>query len=234
MEWNEIERVLVVFAHPDDAEFGSAGTSARLAKEGKKVFYAVVTDGSKGSSDPDISPENIIALRKREQCEAAEILGVSDVSFLGFEDAMLEPTLDVRKAITAVIRKYKPDVIICPNPDRSLSMNVFVQHPDHLAVGEAALAAIYPTARDRMTFPDLIAQGLEPHKVNEIWVTGTSSPDFYVDITETIETKVRALRAHASQVDGDRVAEFIPERAKQMGEAEGMGFAEGYKRITLG
>ncbi len=233
MEWDEIKRMLVVFAHPDDAEFGSAGTSAKAAEAGKDVFYAVVTDGSKGSSDPAMTRETLIALRQKEQCDAAEIVGVKDVSFLGFEDGMLEPTLAVRKAITAAIRKYKPDVVITPPPERNTSANVFVQHPDHLAAGEAALAAVYPCARDRMTFPDLAAAGLDPHVVREVWITGTGTPDHFIDITTTIDTKVRALQAHASQVGHREVSEFVPARSKQVGEAQGMGHAEAFKRIII-
>ncbi|MBV9282021.1 MAG: PIG-L family deacetylase [Chloroflexi bacterium] len=232
MEWDEIRSAMVVFAHPDDAEFGSAGTSSRMVREGKDVFYVVVTDGSKGSSDPEMTPERLIATRKREQCEAARIVGVTDVSFLGFPDGMLEPTLEVRRAITACIRRYKPDLVICQSPSRDFSMGPFVQHPDHLAAGEAALAAIYPCARDRMTFPELLAEGLEPHAVREVWVAGTGSPDYFVDISQTIETKVQALLAHASQVS-ERVREFVPERARKLGEGQGMEYAEAFRRIQL-
>jgi LmbE family N-acetylglucosaminyl deacetylase len=234
MEWDEIQRVLVVFAHPDDAEFGSAGTSARLARDGKDVFYAVVTDGSKGSSDPEATPEGLVTTRQREQCEAARIIGVKDVAFLGFEDGVLEPTISVRRAVTAAIRRYTPDVVICPSPERNLAANVFVQHPDHLATGEATMAAIYPCARDRMTFPELLEEGLEPHKVREVWVVGTGEPDYFVDISSTLEVKLQALQAHASQVDPERVKEFVPERARSLGEGHDMEYAEGFRRIVIG
>jgi LmbE family N-acetylglucosaminyl deacetylase len=233
MEWNEIERALVVFAHPDDAEFGSAGTSARMTSEGKQVYYVVVTDGSKGSSDPEMTPQKLIETRKREQCDAARIVGVSEVSFLDFEDGMLLPTIELRKAITACIRHYRPDVVICQSPSRDLAATVFVHHPDHLAAGEATLAAVYPCARDRMTFPDLLDQGLEPHKVREVWIQGTSNPDHFVDITSTIDTKVQALQAHTSQVGNRDVAEFVPERSRQIGEPRGMAYAEAFHRIEI-
>jgi LmbE family N-acetylglucosaminyl deacetylase len=223
---------MVVFAHPDDAEFGSAGTIAKLAQDGKETVYVVVTDGSKGSSEPDMTPERLIATREKEQRDAARVLGVKEVEFLGFPDGMLEPTLDVRKAITASIRKHKPDLVIAQSPIRDLSMGVFVQHPDHLAAAEATFAAVYPCARDRMTFPELLAQGLEPHAVRELWVAGTSNPDHFIDITDTLETKILALLAHASQV-GDRVREMIPERAKSIGEPHGMQYAEGFHRIQI-
>lgn len=232
MEWSEIQRAMVVFAHPDDGEFGSAGTASRLVQEGKEVFYVVTTDGSKGSADPDMTPERLIAMRKQEQCEAAHIVGVTDVSFLGFPDGMLEPTLELRRAITACIRRYKPDVVICQLPQRDLNGMMFVQHPDHLATGEATLAAIYPSARDRMTFPELLSQGLEPHAVREVWIVGTPSPDHFVDITGTIDTKTRALLAHSSQVSRE-VEKRVRERAHELGETQGLEYAESFKRIQL-
>lgn len=234
MEWSEVERAMVVFAHPDDAEFGSAGTAARMVQEGKEVVYVVVTDGSKGSTDPDMTPDKLRAMREREQKDAADILGVSNVCFLRFEDGMLEPTLDVRKAIAAAIRRYRPDVVISQNPTRDLSMTVFAQHPDHLAAGEATLGAVYPAARDRMTFPDLLEQGLEPHAAREVWIVGSPAPNHYVDISSTIDKKIRALEAHKSQVSGRTVGEFIPERARRLGEAQGMEYAEAYSRIVIG
>lgn len=234
MEWDEIERVAVIFAHPDDAEFGSAGTSAKLVAAGKRVYYVVVTDGSKGSSDPSITPQDLVALRQKEQRDAAAIIGVSDVAFLGFEDGMLEPSIAVKKAVVAAIRRFKPDVVICPSPERNLELNVRVQHPDHLAAGEAALAAIYPLARDRMTFPDLLKQGLEPHPVAEAWVTGTTTPDFFVDITDHLDIKIRALKAHVSQVGTREVETWMPERARQVGADHDMEYAEAFKRIQIG
>jgi len=232
MDWDEIQRALVVVAHPDDAEFGSAGTVARMTADGKEVTYVVTTDGSKGSSDPEMTPERLTALREGEQRDAARILGVSDVCFLGFPDGMLLPTLDLRRAISGCIRRYKPDVVICQNPTRDFSLNIGVSHPDHLATGEATLAAVYPCARDRMTFPELLEQGLEPHAVREVWMSGTSIPDHFIDITSSIETKIRALKAHASQV-GEQVGEFIPERARQLGSQHDMEYAEGFKRIQM-
>ena len=227
------ERAMVVFAHPDDAEFGSAGTVATWTKQGVEVTYVVATDGSKGSSDPDMTPERLSALRYEEQRDAARILGVKNVEFLGFEDGVLTPSIDLRRAITAAIRRFKPDTVIVPNPVRSFELNAFAQHPDHLACGEAALAAIYPCARDRLTFPELLKEGLEPHAVNEVLVVGTGTADFWVDISESIDTKVRALKAHHSQVGDRPVEEFVPERAKQVGQDHGMEYAEGFKRLTI-
>jgi LmbE family N-acetylglucosaminyl deacetylase len=229
----KIERAMVIFAHPDDAEFGSAGTIAKWASEGVEVTYVVVTDGSKGSSDPDMTPDHLSEMRYAEQRDAARILGVAHVEFLGFEDGVLEPSIELRRAITAAIRRYRPDVIITQNPVRSFDLNAFAQHPDHLACAEAALAAIYPCARDRLTFPELIKEGLDPHAVTEVLVVGTGNPDHWIDITSTIDTKVAALKAHHSQVGGRPVEEFVPQRAKSIGEEHGMEYAEAYRRLTI-
>ncbi|MGH2448802.1 MAG: PIG-L deacetylase family protein [Chloroflexota bacterium] len=233
MEWDEIKRALVVVAHPDDAEFGSSGTAAKMAREGKEVFYAVVTDGSKGSADPNATSIQMIETRQKEQRDAARVLGVKDVAFLSFEDGVLEPTIEVRKAISAAIRQFKPDVVITQSPQRNLASNLFVQHPDHLAVGEATFAAVYPSARDRLTFPDLLARGLEPHVTSELWVSGSSEADYFVDISGTIDLKVKALQAHQSQVGERDVATFVPDRAHQLGEQHGLEYAEGFKRIVI-
>lgn len=232
MEWSEIQRAMVIFAHPDDAEFGSAGTTAKLVNDGKAVFYVVCTDGSKGSDDPEMTPERLTEIRKAEQLDAARVLGVQDVAFLDFPDGMLQPTLDLRRAITAEIRRYRPDVVITQSPARDLSAGLFVQHPDHVAVGEATFAAVYPCARDRLTFPELAEAGLEPWAVKELWVSGTTAADYFVDITDSIERKIEALRAHASQV-GEEVGARMKERARQVGEPREMGYAEGFRRIVI-
>lgn len=232
MEWDEIGRVAVIFAHPDDGEFGSAGTVAKMTSAGKQVVYVVTTDGSKGSADPDVKSADLTATRQREQCNAGDILGLEDVCFLNFPDGMLEPNLALRKAITGAIRRYTPDLVIAQSPIRDLTASVFVQHPDHLATGEATFAAVYPCCRDRLTFPELLAEGLEPHIVRELWVAGTSQADHFIDITDSIDRKIAALMAHASQVRESH-REMIPERAHAVGDPHGMQYAEGFKRIEL-
>lgn len=229
----KIERAMVIFAHPDDAEFGSAGTVAKWASEEIEVTYVVCTDGSKGSNDPEMTPARLSEIRYNEQRDAARVLGVTHVEFLGFEDGLLEPTIELRKAITAAIRRFRPDVCIVPNPIRSFELSTFVQHPDHVACGNAALASIYPCARDRLTFPELLKEGLEPHTVHEVLVVGTGNPDYWIDITTTIETKVKALKAHHSQVAERPVEEFVPERAKSVAEGHDMEYAEAFRRLEL-
>ena len=154
-------RAMVVMAHPDDAEYSCSGTVAQWTRLGWEVVYVLCTDGSKGADEPDMTSEKVAAIRKQEQLDAAKILGLKEVVFLNYPDSYLTPSLDLRKDIARAMRKYKPDVMICPNPVRSLDGNSYVGHPDHMAAGEAALSAAYPTARDRLTYPDLLKEGLE-------------------------------------------------------------------------
>jgi LmbE family N-acetylglucosaminyl deacetylase len=196
----DAKRGMVVVAHPDDAEFSSGGTIATWVDAGIAMVLVIATDGSKGSADVEMSADHLIRIRREEQQAAARVLGIREVVFLGYPDGYLEHTLDLRKDIARVIRQYRPDRLITMAPYRSFAVNAYINHPDHLAVGDATLAAIYPTARDRLTFPDLAAQGMEPHKVREVYVTGTDQPDLWVDIDATIDRKIAALQEHRSQI----------------------------------
>ena len=230
----EIKRGMVVFAHPDDAEFGCAGTVAKWAGEGIEMYYVVTTDGSKGSSDPNVSYEQLIQTRRREQLDAAHALGVKEVEFLNYPDGYLEHTLELRRDIARAIRKYKPDRLISMASARSFTISGYINHPDHLATGDATLAAIYPTARDRMTFPELITEGYEPHKVREVYVTGTETPDCWIDITDSIDKKIEALYKHASQVSDPDAQKWVRERAAKVAEGHDMQYAECFKVFHLG
>jgi len=194
------KRIAVVFAHPDDAEFICAGTVARWAAEGHHVTYVLLTNGDKGSDDPTATPEQLSATRMAEQRAACEVLGVRDALFLGYPDAMLVPDLNLRKDLVRVIRTVRPDVVVCQDPTVRFVGQNYLNHPDHRAAGEATLDAVYPAARDRMTFPELLAEGLEPHKVSEVYLAGANAPDVAVDITDFMETKLAALRCHESQM----------------------------------
>ncbi len=194
------KRIAVVFAHPDDAEFTCAGTVARWVAEGHEVIYVSLTSGDKGSDDPAVTPEHLVATREAEQRAAAAVLGVRDVLFLGYTDAMLVPDLAMRRELVRVIRRLKPDVVVCQDPTVRWVDQSYLNHPDHRAAGEATLDAVYPAARDRMTFPELLAEGLEPHKVKEVYLSGAKDPDVAIDVTDHLETKLTALRAHASQL----------------------------------
>jgi LmbE family N-acetylglucosaminyl deacetylase len=194
------KRVLVIQAHPDDVEFSSAGTVAKWVNEGAEVTYCSITSGDKGSGDLEMTGERLAAMREIEQQAACDLLGVKQLRFLRYKDATLVADLDLRLALTRVIRQAKPDVVLCMDPSMRWSGQEYINHPDHIAAGEASLAAVFPSARDRMTFPELLAEGLEPHKVSEVYLFATQSPDVWIDITDTIEIKLRALNAHASQV----------------------------------
>jgi LmbE family N-acetylglucosaminyl deacetylase len=224
---------LVIIAHPDDAEFTVAGTVARWVKEGARVVYVVCTDGSRGSNEPDKPPEVMKPLRHKEQQEAARILGVQDVIFLDYEDGSLEPSMELRRDLTRLIRRYRPDVVICQDPSGLFRGNSYVNHPDHRAAGEAALYAIFPSACTRFVFRELLAEGLEPHKVREIYLYGSEQPDTWVDISETISLKVEALKAHRSQVRPDYADARLQSWNGELGRRHGVAYAEEFKRIIL-
>ena len=227
-------RGMVVVAHADDAEYGCAGTVAKWCKQGMEVVYVICSDGSKGSSDPDMTPERLVEMRRREQVEAGRVLGVKDVVFLEYEDSMLQPTLEMRRDIAREIRRHKPDVLICPSPSRNLQGGGFIGHPDHLAVGEAAMSAVFPTARDRMTFPELLEEGLEPHKVREVLLSDNETPDKWIDVSETIDVAIKALKEHVSQVgEGHEDDYWMRDWRRRAGQQRGMDYAETFKHFHL-
>jgi LmbE family N-acetylglucosaminyl deacetylase len=232
-ESEKITRAMVVFAHPDDAEFGCGGTVAKWVNEGIEITYVVATDGSKGSADPAMSSERLIALRRQEQRKAADVLGVKDVVFLGYPDGYLEHTLSLRKDIARAIRQFRPQRLITMTPYRSFSISAYLNHPDHLAVGDAALAAVYPTARDRLTFPELLAEGLEPYAVREVYVTGTDTPDTWIDIAQTLDKKIEALLQHSSQIRSPEMLDRVRTRAMEAAQGHDMQYAESFKKFTL-
>ena len=229
-----LERVLVVVSHPDDAEFGAGPTIAKLAADGARVDYVVTTDGGKGTEDPEMTPERLSATREAEQRAAADILGVTDIVHLGYPDGYLTPSLDLRRDITRQIRRYRPDLVITQNPQRRLDHNPFIGHPDHLATGEATLASVYPAARDRLNFPELAErEGLEPWKVRQVLLTGVEDPNLWVDVADTFEIGLSSILAHVSQVEPDEVSERMRERAKLVGEPQGMALAQAFASIIL-
>ena len=235
MSWQDegYQRGMVVVAHPDDAEWGCAGTVALWCAMGWDVVYVMCTDGSKGSSDPEMTSKQLVRIRTEEQKNAGNALGLSQVVFLGYEDAMLQPTLELRRDIAREIRRHRPDVLICMNPVRRLTGDGWIGHPDHYASGEAAMSAVFPTARDRLTNPELLAEGLEPHKVRELWVTDHTEPDLYVDVSLHMDTAVKAIQQHKSQVGGEDVEMYMREGRRRGGERVGLPYAEVFKRFKL-
>jgi LmbE family N-acetylglucosaminyl deacetylase len=229
-----LERVLVVFSHPDDAEFGAAPTIAALSAMGARVDYVVTTDGGKGTDDPAVSPEELAAIRAAEQRAAADVLGVREIVHLGYADGYLTPSLELRRDITRQIRRFRPDLVIAQNPMRRLDGNPYIGHPDHLATGEATLAAVYPAARDRHNFPELVDEGFEPWKVRQVLVSGVERPNLWVDVGATFETGLRALRCHVSQLpDWDEVEQRMRERVAEAGQAVGLPMAQAFLSVLL-
>ena len=234
----EVSRILTITAHPDDIDFGAAGTVAQWTAAGVEVSYCIVTDGDAGGSDRTVSRPDMAALRRVEQTSAAKQVGVHDLRFLGYPDGQVEPTLALRRDLARVIRQVRPDRVLCPSPDRNYA-RIGASHPDHRAVGSAALDAVYPDARNPFAFPDLLgSEGLEPWTVREVWLSASPAPGHFVDITDTFDRKVAALRAHESQIsDPDALAEmlrgWLTRAAAQAGLPEGR-LAEAFQVLQTG
>ncbi|MCS7056673.1 MAG: PIG-L family deacetylase [Thermoflexales bacterium] len=217
---------MVIVAHPDDIEFGCAGTCAKWAKHGAKIVYVLVTSGNSGTHDPAHTRETIAALREQEQRAAAEICGVHEVEFLRYNDGEVMPTLELRKDLVRMIRKHKPEVVIAMDPTRMYVGKEYINHPDHRAVAIATMDAVAPIAAMPLMYPELGPA----HKVREVWIQWVDDPDTWVDISDTLELKVRALLQHKSQVS-EEVAQRVRDWAFQ--EGKGLIPAEAFKVIVL-
>jgi LmbE family N-acetylglucosaminyl deacetylase len=229
-----LDSVLVIFSHPDDAEFTAAPAIAALAGHGARVDYLVTTDGGKGTDDPTVTPEQLAATRVAEQRAAADVLGVGEIVHLGYPDGYLTPSLELRRDIVRHIRRLRPTLVIAQNPQRRSDGNPFIAHPDHLATGEATLAAVYPAARDRLNFPELMDEGLEPWKVRQVLVASVERPNLWIDVSGTFEIGMRALQQHVSQVDDwPEVERRMRERATEVGASVGMPMAQAFLSILL-
>ncbi|WP_420631017.1 PIG-L deacetylase family protein [Candidatus Leptofilum sp.] len=227
------ERAMFIFAHPDDIEFGSAGTAAKWAKHGCEISYIVLTDGNIGSREAGMTAEKLAKIRRREQSEAAEVAGVARCLFMGEPDGRLQPTLELRKKLVRLIRQHKPNVVVCGDPQFFYS-DGYINHPDHRSAGQVALEAVFPSGDSPLLFPELVEEGYEPHKVNYVYISfGRREANMYVDITESIDTKIAALRKHASQLGDWDPEERMREWAADTGKRVGYKYAEGYFRITL-
>jgi LmbE family N-acetylglucosaminyl deacetylase len=226
-------RILGVFAHPDDPEFSMGGSAAIWADQGHHVYYCIVTDGSSGSNDPNQDLAELVTLRQSEQRAAAAILGVTDVIFLGYRDGTLEPTIALRRELTRLIRQLKPDRVVSGDPNAFFYGDEYVNHADHRAAAEAAITAVFPSAPTRPIFPELLAEGYEPHQVKELYITNTEAGSIvHVDITSAIDRKIEALRCHKSQLDpGDGA--WIRNWAAQDGKAAGLEYAESFRVMRL-
>jgi len=222
-------QVMVVTPHPDDAEFGVAGTVARWTREGKDVIYVVCTNGDKGTTDPNMKPDELAKIREQEQLAAAKLLGVREVVFLGYPDQTLEDTPEFRKDIVRLIRKYKPETVVTADLYRR-----YLWHRDHRITSRVTLDAVFPYARDLLAYPDLLEEGLQPHKVKEVLLWGAEEPNYRSDITDTFDIKIAALRCHKSQIGYNPSLEmegWLRERAKNMAKGEDYELAEAFYRL---
>lgn len=223
--------MMVITPHPDDAEFGVAGTVANWTSEGKDVIYVVCTNGDKGTNDPNVKPCELAKIREKEQLAAAKILEVREVIFLCHPDQALEDTPEFRKEIVRLIRTYKPEMVVTADPYRR-----YIWHRDHRITGQVTLDAIFPYARDSLSYPDLLEEGLLPHKVNEVWLWAAEEPNHRTDITTTFNTKLAALRCHKSQMTGNLSAELeerLRERHKELAKGEEYELAEAFYRAEI-
>ena len=219
---------MIIFAHPDDAEGNCGGTTAKWVREGKIIHYLVLTNGDKGSDDPSMTSEKLAEIRGKEQEAAAKVLGVSGITFLGIPDGELEVSLPIRKEITRLIRLHQPAVIFTHDP-----WKVYQVHPDHRAAGFLTLDAVI-VARDRLHYPDQLSKVLKPCSVKEICLFGTEYPDFWVDISESIEIKLQAVRCHVSQgLAAEEVQKRIRTRALEVGKEKGYLYGEAFKKIVI-
>ncbi|HEY7364069.1 MAG TPA: PIG-L deacetylase family protein [Methylomirabilota bacterium] len=228
---DKIARVMVVTAHPDDPEFGAGGTVAKMVKQGREVTYVIVTNGNKGSHDRTMTPERLVRIRETEQRNAARVLGVERVEFLGYEDGEVEDTRQLRLDITRQIRRWRPDLIIAQNPHRTL--NLYASHRDHRITAGVVLDCVYPLARDHMAFPELMPE-YEPHEVREVYLMQWENPQLVVDISDTMDLKLKALACHQSQLPQfAEVETWVRERSAERGKPHGYAYAETFDRIVM-
>jgi LmbE family N-acetylglucosaminyl deacetylase len=220
---------MVVMAHPDDAEFTAAGTVAKWAQAGCEIVYVLCTSGNAGTQEPGMTPDKIAAIREEEQRAACRVLGVKEVVFLRYDDGILQPTLELRRELVRQIRRFKPEAVIAGDPTNLFFGDDYINHPDHRAAGQAAIDAVFPAVSMPLLWPE---EG-EPHRVRWVYVSSSSKPNVWVDISGTLELKIEALRQHASQMGEWNPADMIREWAAETGKEKGLAYAEAFRRMTL-
>jgi LmbE family N-acetylglucosaminyl deacetylase len=230
------ESAMSIQAHPDDQDFTVAGTLAKWAAAGCKIFSIIITDGSAGSNDKAHGAGHkpkLASIREQEQITANSMLGIQETIFMHQPDGELEPTIALRKEITKLIRRCKPEVVVTGDPQAVFYGNGYINHPDHRAAAQLALYAAFPSAGSRLLFADLLDEGYEPHNVKRVYIHGAEKPDTWVDITGTIDTKIAALKKHVSQIDTHDVDDWIRKWAEEEGREKGLKYAEAYKVMIL-
>ena len=232
MEYWTPASALVIAAHPDDIEFGCAGTVARWVSEGAHVTYALLTNGAVGSSDSLMTRARLAELREAEQRAAAKVLGVDQVEFLGYEDGLLEPSLEVRKQVVRLIRRVRPEVVVTTDPTSRYFGEQYINHPDHRAAGEVTLAAVIPGSDTRLAYPELLEEGLEPVKLTAVWLMMNGEPNLVVDVSDFMDRKLESLRCHVTQVGDHPSAEdvgFVYRMAEWQAEAQPFQYGESFR-----
>ena len=227
------ESAMAIVAHPDDIEFSCAGTLARWSNNGTRISYVICTSGDVGFDEPNMTKEKAAQIREAEQLAAADIVGASEVIFLHEPDGLLQPTIELRKKLVREIRRFQPEVVMCGDPTIVWAGNDYINHPDHRAAATAALDATFPAAGQPQLFEELAKEGLQAHKPRKVYVTSWRGADYFVDIEETIEIKIDALRAHKSQMKDWDPDDFIRKWAAESGEGKEMTYAEGFRVVTL-
>jgi len=230
------KRAMSIHAHPDDQEFTVGGTLAKWARAGCEIVTVCITSGGAGSNKytpPAMTREALVAIREEEQRDAGRILGVKETIYLGYEDGMLEPSIPLRRELTRLIRRHRPEAVLTGDPTVRYYGTTYMNHPDHRAAADVALDAVFPSAGTRLIFPELLAEGLEPHEVRQVYIHGAERPDTYVDIAETLDVKVAALRAHKSQMGEWDPSEMITQWAAEQGRRRKLKAAESYRRMIL-
>lgn len=225
-----------IHAHPDDQDFTVAGTLANWARAGAQIVSVIITSGDAGSNDPSKEPgykTELARLREDEQRAANKVLGVADTLFLGYPDGELVASLDLRRDLTRLIRRHKPEVVVTGDPSTWFYGNEYINHPDHRAAAEAATYAVFPSAGTRMIFPELLGEGLLPHDVKRLYIHGNDKPDAWIDIEATIDLKIEALKKHVSQVDTHEVDERMHAWAGEDGKQAGLRYAEAFRVMIL-
>lgn len=229
-------KILIIVAHPDDIEFGAGGSAAVWAAQGAEMSYCIVTDGAGGSNSEDMIPERLVGIRRAEQAEAARIAGVTDVHFLGRRDGELVATVELRRQLTRLIRRLRPNRVVIMDPTVVMISEAdhnYINHPDHRAAGEAALYAVFPSAGSRLVMAELLDEGLEPHNVSELYLLMADKPNIAVDITAVWDKKAAALLAHRSQLD-ESVIDEIHGWAVEAGKEAGVELAETFRVMRFG
>jgi LmbE family N-acetylglucosaminyl deacetylase len=229
-------RVLSVHAHPDDQEFTVSGTLAKWARAGSTIITVCITSGGAGSNEftpAEITREALVPIREQEQRNACRVLGIEEVVFLPYEDGVLEPSLALRRDLTRVIRRYRPDAVICGDPTMRYYGNSYLNHPDHRVAADVTLDAVYPSAGTRLIFPELLAEGLLPHHVKRVFIHGVRRPDTFVDISDVLPLKLAALKEHKSQLGTWDPTEMVTDWAREQGARRGLAAAEAFRQMRL-